>query len=72
MINLCKEGVSPELVFFALSCCWFYCYGLSKHKFCMCEGQLMKILGFIFSSDQEKNHVGLFNAGILRLQHKKP
>ena len=23
----------------------------------MCEGQLMKILGFIFSGEQEKNHV---------------
>ena len=47
--------------------CWLYRYGLSKHKFFVCERQLMKILGFIFSGDLEKNHVEFFDAGILRV-----
>ena len=47
-----KEGVSPEQVFFAFLCFW-----LSKHKFFVRKGQLMKIQGFIFSGNQEKNHV---------------
>ena len=42
-------------------CCWLYCYGLSK-QICVCEGQLLKILGLIFRSDQEKNHVEFFDA----------
>ena len=42
-------------------------WGKFKHKFLMCEGQLMKILGFIFSGDQEKNHVEFFDTGILQV-----
>ena len=34
--------------------CWFYHYGLSKHIFFVCEGQLMKVVGFIFSGGKEK------------------
>ena len=68
MINACKEEVaSPEQVYFAFLCSWLYRYGLSKHKFFVCEVQLMKILGFIFSGDQERNHVELFHARILRI-----
>ena len=48
MIEICKEeGVSPKQVCFC-SFMWSYHYGLSKHKFCVCEGQL------IFSGDQEE------------------
>ena len=56
MLNVCKEkGVSHEQVFFfAFLCCWLYRYRPSKHKIFVCEGQLKKILEFIFSSDQEK------------------
>ena len=32
---------------------WLYCYGLSKHKFFVCQGQLMKIIYFIFSGDRQ-------------------
>ena len=34
--------------------------------FCVCEGQLMKVLGFIFSGDQEKDHVEFFGPGIFK------
>ena len=72
MIDICKEeGVSPEQVFFAFLCCWLYRYGLSKDNFFVCEGQLMKKLGFIFDGDQEKNHKEFFNAAILKLEHRK-
>ena len=55
MIDICKEeGVSLEQVLFCFSLLWFYGYGLSKHKFFACKGQLLKILGFIFSGHQEK------------------
>ena len=37
MIDICK-GLSPEKVFAAFLCWWLYPYGLSKHKFCVCEG----------------------------------
>ena len=48
MIEICKEeGVSPKQVCFC-SFMWSYHYELSKHKFCVCEGQL------IFSGDQEE------------------
>ena len=69
MIDICKEeGVSPKQVyFFAFLCYWLYRYGLSKHKFFVSEGQLMKIIGFIFSGDQEKDHIEFFSAGILRV-----
>ena len=49
--------MSPEQIFFVFDflCYWLYRYGLSKHKFFDREGkQLMKILRFIFSGDQEK------------------
>ena len=42
-------------------------WGKFKHKFLVCEGQLMKILGFIFSGDQEKNYVEFFDARILQV-----
>ena len=49
MMDICKEeGVSTEQVIFAGLCCWFYRYELSKHKFFVCERQLMKIQGFYF------------------------
>ena len=68
MTNVCKEeGVPLEQVFFAFICCWLYRYRLSKHKFCVCKGQLMKILGFVFNGDQEKNYVEFSDAGILRV-----
>ena len=67
MIDVCKEGVSHEQVFFAFLCCWLYCYGLSKYTFFVCEGQPMKMLGFSFSGDQEKKSSITFNAGILRV-----
>ena len=54
MIDVCKEeNMSPELVFFFFTFLysWLYCYGLSKSNFLLCEGQLIKILGCIFSSD---------------------
>ena len=57
MIDICKEeSVSSEQVFFFFTffCCWLYHNELSQHEFFVCEGQLMKILGFIFSGDQEK------------------
>ena len=57
MIDICKEeSVSSEQVFFFFTffCCWLYRNELSQHEFFVCEGQLMKILGFIFSGDQEK------------------
>ena len=55
MIDVCKEeGVSHEQVFFAFLWCWLYRYGLSKYKLFVREGQLMKMLGFSFSGDQEK------------------
>ena len=57
MLNECKQkGVSHEQVFFFafFLCCWLYRYRPSKHKIFVCEGQLKKILEFIFSSDQEK------------------
>ena len=54
IMDICKEeGVSTEQVIFAGLCCWFYRYELSKHKFFVCERQLMKIQGFIFSVDQK-------------------
>ena len=33
MIDICKEGVSLEQVFFAFPCCWLYRYGPSEHNF---------------------------------------
>ena len=61
MIDICKEEeVSPEQVFFALLCCLFYRYGLYKHNFFVCEGLLMKILGFIFSDDKQKKSCRIF------------
>ena len=68
MTDICKrESVSPEQVIFAFLCCYIYCYGLFKYNFFVYEGQLMKILGFIFSGDQEKSHVEFFDVGILRM-----
>ena len=68
MIDTCKEeSASPKQVIFAFLSCWLYRYGLSKHKFCVCKGQLMKILGFVFNGDQEKNYVEFSDAGILRV-----
>ena len=68
MKDICKEeGVSPKQVFFAFLCCLLYCYELSKFKRFVCEVQLMKILEFIFSDDQEKNYVQFFDTGILRV-----
>ena len=49
-----EEDVSPEQVFFAFLYYWHYRYGLPKHKLFVCEGQLMKILWFVFSEDQER------------------
>ena len=49
----------------------FFAVGLSKHKFFVCEGQLMKILGFIFSGDQEKKSCRIFDTGILRVKHRR-
>ena len=60
MIDICKEGVSPEHLFFGFPCCWLYLYGLSKHKCFVCEGQLMKILGVIFRGNQEKKMMSNF------------
>ena len=60
MIILIKEeGVSPspeQLFYFcsSLLLAWLYRHRLRKHRFFVCKGQLMKILGFIFSGDQEK------------------
>ena len=35
MIDICKEeSVSPQHVFLAFLCCWFYRYELSKQIFC--------------------------------------
>ena len=68
MIDICKEeSVSPQHVFLAFLCCWFYRYELSKHRFFAREGHLIKMLGFIFSGDKEKSHVEFFDAGILRV-----
>ena len=54
MINRCKEeDVPPKQACFAFLCCWLYRYGLFIF---VCEGQLMKIVGFIFRGDSEKNH----------------
>ena len=55
-----EEGVSPQQVFFAFLCCWLYRYGLSKHNFSVCKGQLMKIIEFIFSRDHEKKSYIIF------------
>ena len=67
MVNVCKEEVvTPKQVFFFL-CCWLYRYGLCKHNFFVCEVQLMKMLGFILSTDQEKNRAEFFDNGILRV-----
>lgn len=41
--------------------------GLSKHNFFGYEVQLIKILGFIFTDDQEKNHVEFYDTGTLRV-----
>ena len=65
VIDICKEE------FFAFLCCWFYRYELSKHRFFVCQGQLMKIQGFTFSGDQEKSHVEIFDAGILKVLDRK-
>ena len=56
-----KEVCQPNMYFFAFLCCWIYHYGLSKHRFFVCNGQLIKILGSIFSGD----HPEFFDAGIL-------
>ena len=50
-----RRCVTRAGIFFAFLCYWLYRYRLSKHKFFVWEGQLMKILGFIFSGHQEKN-----------------
>ena len=60
MIDICKEGVSSEQVFFVFLCYWFYRYGLSKHKFFTCKLQLMKIVGFVFICNLEKNSCRIF------------
>ena len=68
MTGSCKEVMPPEQVFcFAFFCCWFYFYGLSKHKFFVCAGKLTIVLGFVFSFDQERNHAEFLDAGILRV-----
>ena len=55
VMDICKdEGVSSKQVFFAFLCCWLYCFGLSEHKFFVCEGHLN------FSGDQEKKSCGIF------------
>ena len=62
-----EEDVSSKQVLFFFISCWIYRHGLSKHKCFVCEGWLMKILGFIFSGNQGKNHAKIFDAGILRM-----
>ena len=69
MLDICKEeGRSPEQVcIFAFLCFWLSRYGLSKHNFFVCKGQLMKILEFVFTGDQNKNQLELFSAGFLKV-----
>ena len=57
MIDICK-GLSPEKVFAAFLCWWLYPYGLSKHKFCVCNKKKKK---------KKKNPVEFFDAGISRV-----
>ena len=64
-----KKVCQPNRCFFIY--CWVYRLGLSKHKLFVQKAQLMKILGFIFCGDQGKNEADFFEAGILRVYHKK-
>ena len=67
MINVCKEeGVSTGifLLFLAVG---FIVMGYVNIFFGVCEGQLRKILGFIFSDDKEKYRVDFFDVGTSRI-----
>ena len=61
----------PNRYIFAFLCCGFYLYRLSKHNFLVFKIELIKILGFIFSGDQQKNNIEFFEAGFLGVQHRK-
>ena len=52
-----KEDVSPEQVFLISFAVGFIVMGSLNRNCCVCEVQLIKILGFIFSGDQEKYHL---------------
>ena len=67
MINVCKEeGVSTGifLLFLAVG---FIVMGYVNIFFGVCEGQLRKILSFIFSDDKEKYRVDFFDVGTSRI-----
>ena len=70
MIDICKEGASTELFLFCffLLCCWQtkHRYGLTKNFLCV-RRQLKKILKFLFSDDQKKRYLEIFDAVILRV-----
>ena len=54
---------APEQVWLPFLYCWFYCIfivmGYLNITF-VCDGQLMKIMGFVFSGDQEKKSCRIF------------
>ena len=67
MMDICKEeGVSPEQVFFAGLCCWFYRYELNINFLCA-KDSLWKYKGLflVLIKKQKQKETKFFDAEIL-------